>query len=120
MSLASRIEFSDRAKKDIGRLDPPIAKRIRAFLHTRLIPINDPRSLGEALRGSTLGTYWKYPVGDSRIIAHIEDDVLRIVFVRVANRREVYRQWQRPTGYESGGREFESLGHTVSNHKYTQ
>ncbi len=86
-----RIELSDRAKKDIGRLDPPIAKRILAFLQTRLLLLKDPRSLGEALRGSTLGTYWKYRVGDYRIIANIDDDVLRIVVVRVGNRREIYR-----------------------------
>jgi hypothetical protein len=63
-SLAWRIEISDRAKKDIERLDRLIAKRILAFLQTRLLSLNDPRSLGEALRGSTLGSYWKYRVGD--------------------------------------------------------
>jgi mRNA interferase RelE/StbE len=90
--LAWRIEISERAKKDIERLDRLIAKRVLTFLQTRLLPLNDPRSLGEALRGSTLGSYWKYRVGDYRIIANIEDDVLRIVVVRVGNRREIYRK----------------------------
>ena len=89
--MAWRIEISERAKKDIERLDPLIAKRVLTFLQMRLLPLNDPRGLGEALRGSTLGSYWKYRVGDYRIIAHIEDDVLRIVVVRVGNRREIYR-----------------------------
>ena len=54
--------------------------------------LDDPRSIGEALKGSKLGEFWKYRVGDWRIIASIEDDALRILVVRIGNRREVYRQ----------------------------
>lgn len=41
--------------------------------------------------GSRLGEFWKYQVDDYRIIAHIEDGQLRILVVRIGNRREVYR-----------------------------
>ncbi|WP_198148154.1 type II toxin-antitoxin system RelE family toxin, partial [Elstera litoralis] len=34
---------------------------------------------------------WKYRVGDYRIIASIEDDILRILVVRIGNRGDVYR-----------------------------
>jgi mRNA interferase RelE/StbE len=51
----------------------------------------DPRSIGEALTGSTLGSYWKYRVGDYRIIADIQDARICVQVVRVGNRREVYR-----------------------------
>jgi mRNA interferase RelE/StbE len=47
--------------------------------------------VGEALKGSKLGAFWKYRVGDYRIVASIEDDALRVLVVRVGNRREVYR-----------------------------
>ena len=53
--------------------------------------LDDPRSLGEALKGGTLGEFWKYRVGDYRIIASIEDGALRILVVKIGNRREVYR-----------------------------
>jgi mRNA-degrading endonuclease RelE of RelBE toxin-antitoxin system len=53
--------------------------------------LDDPRSIGEALKGSRLGVYWKYRVGDYRVIANIEDGALRILVVRIGNRREVYR-----------------------------
>ena len=53
--------------------------------------LDDPRSIGEALKGSRLGIYWKYRVGDYRVIANIEDGALRILVVRIGNRREVYR-----------------------------
>ncbi|WP_245515386.1 type II toxin-antitoxin system RelE family toxin [Rhizobium deserti] len=36
-------------------------------------------------------SFWKYRVGDWRIVADIQDDVVRILIVRIGNRREVYR-----------------------------
>ena len=53
--------------------------------------LDDPRSVGEALKGSKLGEFWKYRVGDYRVIAHIEDGALRVLVLRVGNRRVVYR-----------------------------
>ena len=51
----------------------------------------DPRSVGQALKGSELGEFWKYRIGDYRVIADIEDRVLRVLVVRVGNRKDVYR-----------------------------
>lgn len=89
--MAWRIEFDDAAKKDLAKLDKQVARRITTFLRERLAVLDDPRSLGDALKGSRLGDFWKYRVGDYRIIAHIEDGQLRILVVRIGNRREVYR-----------------------------
>ncbi len=89
--LAWRIDLSEDARKELLRLDPPVARRIYAFLAERLAPLDDPRSIGEALRGPRLSNYWKYRVGDWRIIAAIEDGTLRILVLRIGNRREVYR-----------------------------
>jgi mRNA interferase RelE/StbE len=57
----------------------------------RVAVLDDPRSIGEALVGPRLGDRWKYRVGDYRIIADIQDDVLVVYVVKVGNRREVYR-----------------------------
>lgn len=86
-----QIRFDAAAKKDLAKLDKPVARRITAFLRERLTQIEDPRSIGEALSGSKLGAFWKYRVGDYRIISSIEDGTLRILVVRIGNRREVYR-----------------------------
>ena len=88
--MAWRIELTDSAKKQLGKLDKATAKRITGFLRERLAPLDDPRSLGKALTGP-LGTYWRYRVGDFRIICDIQDDALRVLVVRIGNRREVYR-----------------------------
>ncbi|MEO6293915.1 MAG: type II toxin-antitoxin system RelE/ParE family toxin [Burkholderiaceae bacterium] len=89
--MAWRLELDPAAERELGKLDPQIARRILSFLHGRLAPLDDPRSLGEALKGSKLGDLWKYRVGDYRIISSIEDGALRILVVRIGNRREVYR-----------------------------
>jgi mRNA interferase RelE/StbE len=86
-----RIELSSLAQKNIRQFDPQTRQRILKFLSTRVAPVDDPRSLGEALKGSKLGDFWKYRVGDYRIIADIQDGALCILVVRVGNRREVYR-----------------------------
>jgi mRNA interferase RelE/StbE len=89
--MAWEIEFSDLAQKNLRKLDRQIANRILDFLQNRLAKLDDPRSIGEVLKGSKLGELWKYRVGDYRIIANIEDHTLRIVVVRIGNRKEVYR-----------------------------
>lgn len=89
--MAWLIEFDDTARKDLTKLDKPVARRLVAFLRERVATLDDPRSIGEALKGSKLGEFWKYRVGDYRIISHIEDGALRILVVRVGNRREIYR-----------------------------
>lgn len=89
--MAWRIEFEPPAAKELKKLDPQIRTRLLKFLHERIAPLENPRDIGEALQGKRLGAYWKYRVGDYRIIASIEDEVVCIVVVQVGNRREVYR-----------------------------
>ena len=89
--MAWTIDFTRSAERDLAKLDHVAAKRVLTFLHHRISPLDDPRGIGEALRGSKLGEFWKYRVGDFRVIASIEDDAVRILVVRIGNRREVYR-----------------------------
>ena len=88
--MAWRIEFERSAERELAKLDPQSAKRILKFLNERIVPLADPRSIGEALHGR-LETLWTYRVGDYRIIAAIEDKRLCILIVRIGNRREAYR-----------------------------
>ena len=89
--MAWEIKFDEASKKDLAKLDKPVARRIMAFLRERIAVLDDPRSIGEALTGPKLGEFWKYRVGDYRIISRIEDNTFCILVIRVGNRREVYR-----------------------------
>lgn len=86
-----RINISRTASRQIDQFDGPIRSRLLKFLRERLMLLDDPRSIGEALQGDALGAFWKYRVGDYRLIATIEDRILTITVVRVAHRREAYR-----------------------------
>jgi mRNA interferase RelE/StbE len=90
--LVWRIEFESGAEQDLRKIDRTAARRILSFLHTRIAPLEDPRSTGVVLRRVSGPRFWRYRVGDYRIIARIEDDVLRIMVIRVAHRREAYRR----------------------------
>jgi mRNA interferase RelE/StbE len=89
--MAWRIEYDAGAVRDLSKLDKQIARRIIKFLGQRVAKLDDPRSIGAALRGSKLGDFWKYRVGDYRIIAKIEDKVLLIYVVEIGDRKEIYR-----------------------------
>jgi mRNA interferase RelE/StbE len=89
--MAWKIEFDPAAERELDKLDPQVARRILRFLVDRVAVLDDPRSIGEALKGSKLGCFWKYRVGDYRIISSIEDGALKILVVKIGNRREVYR-----------------------------
>lgn len=90
--MAWRIEFDQRAMKELQALDKPVAKRITKFLKERVAPLDDPRSIGEQLKGSELGEFWKYRVGSYRIVANIEDQAVRILVLRLGHRKEVYQR----------------------------
>ncbi len=57
----------------------------------RVASIDDPRTLGKSLNGPKLGVYWRYRVGDMRIICSIQDGEMRVLVIEIGNRREVYR-----------------------------
>lgn len=89
--MAYGVELSESADRELGRLDAPQAKRILKFLHNRVAKLEDPRSIGQALQGSRLGEFWKYRVGDYRLIAEIEDERMIVLVLRIGHRKEVYR-----------------------------
>ena len=62
--MAWRIELDPAAVRELDKIDPQIARRILAFLHGRVAELDDPRNIGEALKGSKLGEFWKYRIGD--------------------------------------------------------
>jgi len=89
--LAWQIEFDPDALKDLRKLDKQIQTRLVGFLRVRVGQLENPRDIGEALSGQRLGSYWKYRVGDFRIIASIQDERMTVLVLRVGNRGDVYR-----------------------------
>ena len=85
------VEVSAGARKALSKLDPSAARSILHFLDEKVARAADPRTAGRALAGSTLGNFWRYRVGDHRVIADIQDAKVTVLVVRIGHRREVYR-----------------------------
>ena len=85
------IEYEEVARRQLRKLDRQAARRIVDFLDHRLAGLEDPRALGQALHGR-LKAYWRYRVGDYRIICELQDGQLVVLVVGLGNRREVYRR----------------------------
>jgi len=89
--LAWKIEFEQSALKELSKLDRGEALRIVDFLRKRVMTADDPRSLGQALKGKSFGSLWRYRLGDYRIICEIRDKVLVVLVLRIAHRKHAYR-----------------------------
>jgi mRNA interferase RelE/StbE len=88
--LAWAIEFLPEAAKELRKLDRTAAARIVTTLEERIAVFDDPRTLGSVLTGDHAG-FWRWRIGDYRVVARIEDERITVLVVRVAHRREVYR-----------------------------
>lgn len=87
--MAWKIEFAPRVEKELKRIGKSEAKRILDYLVERVASSKDPRQLGKPLKGN-LTEYWRYRVGDYRVVCEIQDTKMVVLVVRVGHRKEVY------------------------------
>lgn len=84
-----RVLIESKAKKQISKLDPFASNRIKNWINFNLSGCTDPYIYGKALKGN-LGKYWRYKVGDYRILAKIDDEKIIIAIVQVGHRKNIY------------------------------
>lgn len=84
-----KVEFDDRARKELRKLDKQTQDRILKWLRTNLATEEDPRRTGKSLKGRMKGL-WRYRVGDYRIVSQIQDEQILILVIRIGHRRDVY------------------------------
>jgi mRNA interferase RelE/StbE len=89
--LVWTIEFQEKPLKQLEKLGKTNATRIISFLTDRIALDDNPRRTGQALQGSELGNYWRYRVGDYRILCDVQDHKLVVLVIEIGHRREVYR-----------------------------
>jgi mRNA interferase RelE/StbE len=88
--LVWTIDYTDTAKEQLRKLGRPVARRIVDFMDERIAASGNPRQTGKALTGP-FGGFWRYRVGDYRVICDIQDGALRVLVVLVGSRDKVYR-----------------------------
>lgn len=84
-----RVDYAATAKRQLRKLDKQAAQRIVDYMDGKVLTRDDPRSLGKALAGP-LGDLWRYRIGNYRVVCDIQDEVFRILVVRVGRRDQVY------------------------------
>ena len=89
--MAWIIDYTATARKQLRKLDKQTARRIVDFMDERIVAHDTPRSTGKALTGPMLGAYWRYRVGDGRVICDLQDGVLCILVIEIGNRKQIYR-----------------------------
>jgi mRNA interferase RelE/StbE len=89
--LAWIIKYTESSSKQLKKLDKQTALRVLDYMDERVAVLDDPRSLGKNLKGPKIGEYWRYRVGDIRVICNIVDGQMMVLVIEVGNRREVYR-----------------------------
>jgi mRNA interferase RelE/StbE len=85
------IKYTESSSKQIKKLDKQTALRVLDYMDERVAVLANPRSLGKNLKGPKVGEYWRYRVGDIRVICNIVDGQMTVLVIEIGNRREVYR-----------------------------
>jgi len=85
--LTWKIKWEDFAVKQLRKLDQQIEKRIISYL--KKIVLEDPRKQGKPLTGDKSG-FWRYRMGEYRIICRIVDKEFIVVIIAVGHRKEIY------------------------------
>lgn len=89
--MAWIINYTSAASKQLKKLDKSVALRLLDFMDQRVASAEDPRTLGKSLKGPKLGEYWRYRVGEYRIICNIQDGQVCILVIEIGNRQDIYK-----------------------------
>lgn len=84
-----KIEYADSVLKQLKKLDKHTAKQIVDYLEKKIGTLDDPTTSGKPLSG-TLATFWRYRVGDYRVICHLEKESITVLVLRVSHRKSAY------------------------------
>ncbi len=83
------VEFTQRALKDLKKLDRHTAALILGWVRKNLENCENPRLHGKGLTANKSGQ-WRYRVGDYRLISVINDSKITILVLNVGHRRDIY------------------------------
>ena len=84
-----RVEWDERARKELRKLDKQLQKDILCYLRERIATEKDPRRFGKPLSYDKHGL-WRYRVQNARIICRIDNDEILVLVARVGYRKNIY------------------------------
>ena len=81
--------LSGKARKNLKKLDKTVSSMLIAWIRKNLHGTENPRAHGKKLTAN-FGGLWRYRVGDYRIIAEIQDEIITILVLEIGHRRDIY------------------------------
>ncbi len=88
--MAWTVRISNIAERQLRKLDRQVQQRILDWLEERIEGCKDPRHFGEPLKGDHAG-FWRYRIGDYRIICDIQDRKVVVLVLTIGHRKEIYK-----------------------------
>ena len=82
---------TENFEKQFKKLDRSVQVIIVRWIKKHLEDCEDPRVYGKGLTANLKG-YWRYRIGDYRLLVEIKDEELVIVAVAIAHRSDVYNR----------------------------
>jgi len=76
-------------EKQFKKLDRSVQTVVVKWIRKHLEDCEDPRAYGKGLVANLKG-YWRYRIGDYRLLVEIKDDELIVVAISIAHRSDVY------------------------------
>jgi mRNA interferase RelE/StbE len=83
-------KVSERALKQLKKLDKQVAAQILHYLDERIVGTSDPRQWGKQLKGE-LNNLWRYRCGNYRILCQLQDEMLTVLVLETGHRKDIYR-----------------------------
>jgi mRNA interferase RelE/StbE len=84
------LETTPTFDRQLKKLDKVSQKQIVEYLIKNIDGTDNPRAFGKGLIGSRKG-FWRYRVGDYRIICDIQDRECIILALETGHRKDIYR-----------------------------
>lgn len=89
------IKYLKSVQKEVRKIPQIDQKKIRAYLETKIAQADNPKSFGKALKGAH-SEFWRYRVGQYRVICEISEREVTVLVVRIGHRKDVYRSKLKP------------------------
>lgn len=89
--MTYQVKILESVEKELKKMDKQTVRIIKNWIVKNLVDTEDPRAKGKALTGNLKGI-WRYRIGDYRLFAKIEDDILTIFLFDIGHRRDVYKR----------------------------
>ena len=85
-----KLLYTEKVIKQLSKIDKGTSAIIRKWIDKNIARTEDPRITGKALSGNKK-SYWRYRIGDYRLIVEIKDKELVLIAVDFGHRSYVYK-----------------------------